>query len=104
MGPAHRHIMAEIRNESDAGSAMTAIIAILVIVVIGLALYFGFRGRNAAVPNTGVDVQLNNPSGTTGNNPSGNTSNPSGTGSTNSSGGSSDNGGSSSTVIPSTTY
>lgn len=96
MGPAHRHIMAEIRNESDAGSAMTAIIAILVIVVIGLALYFGFRGRNAAVPNTGVDVQLNNPSG--------NTSNPSGTGSTNSSGGSSDNGGSSSTVIPSTTY
>lgn len=60
------HIMAEIRNESDAGSAMTAIVAILVIVVIGLALYFGFRGRNASVPNTGVNVELNNPADNSG--------------------------------------
>jgi hypothetical protein len=60
--------MADIQNNSGDGSnsAMTAIVAILVIVVIGLIVWFGFLRGNAGAPadnGGGINVELNAPGG-----------------------------------------
>ncbi|MBX4198999.1 hypothetical protein KW800_01845 [Candidatus Parcubacteria bacterium] len=59
----------EIQNNpsggDNGGSAMTALVAILVIVVIGLAIWFGFRHTGSS-GGTNVNVSLPTTSGGTG--------------------------------------
>lgn len=51
-------------GQNDGGSgAVTAIVAILVIVVIGLAVYFGFFRGGAAPADNATDINVTVPAG-----------------------------------------
>ncbi len=65
MADTHIH---EVRETGDGGGMTAVVVTILIIAIVALAFWFGFRGRmgnGGAEPNT-VNVELNTPGGASG--------------------------------------